>query len=545
MKAYSIVTLFIFCLLSFAAEGAGLLPGNRHQRNAECGWNKCDSNSVGLYVYPHSECRISPCTGHVGRSSLNYPGGYKYVFSSPVAKIRAHFSAIDPRDTMSIVINGSHYNITTSNLSNFLGSCYLTAYNVVISGGNLGGTDPGFNLVQFDALPSNNIDSVEIDETYSLGYGVVWDFFFADVCFGSVVAHSNYDTLCLGSSLQLYGDTASISTFATYSWSGPNNFSATQQNPTAINLSVSDSGIYTLTVADTANCTYVSSVHITIDSVPSVSISSNSPLCQGDTLYLNTNSSLLGSGYNWAGPNNFSSSQQNISVFNAQLNDPGIYSVVVNFNNCSDTASINVSIATSNPPIIYITAYPSGSISMGDSISFSTLSSNATNPTYQWKRNGTNIVGATSPVYATNSVTNGEVFSCEVRSSNNCQAVDSAISNAATVHTITHLPPNVTMGVTSGNGATVFTGHTGATNDSLGYTWTKNGVTVPGANGDIYITNNVQNGDIICILVHDYAHCTFPEVDTVYSIVALGVNSVNPASGIKIYQYIPTPFTTN
>ncbi|RME89851.1 MAG: HYR domain-containing protein, partial [Candidatus Hydrogenedentota bacterium] len=52
-------------------------------------------------------------------------------------------------------------------------------------------------------------------------------------------------------------------TGASYSWSGPNNFSSTAQNPVITNSSVSNSGTYTVTVSS-GQCTYTASVVATV-----------------------------------------------------------------------------------------------------------------------------------------------------------------------------------------------------------------------------------------------------------------------------------------
>jgi hypothetical protein len=52
--------------------------------------------------------------------------------------------------------------------------------------------------------------------------------------------------------------------------------------------------------------------------------------------------------------------------------------------------------------------------------------------TYQWKRNGTNIIGETNSIYTTVLADSGQTISCEV-TANNITGSNSAISNTATI----------------------------------------------------------------------------------------------------------------
>ncbi|MBX2973991.1 MAG: SBBP repeat-containing protein, partial [Flavobacteriales bacterium] len=116
---------------------------------------------------------------------------------------------------------------------------------------------------------------------------------------------------CNVSSIQLSG--AGNGTFA---WSGPNNFTSTEQNPT-----VSAAGIYTLVVTGANGCTSQASAEVTLDeAVPGAQ-------ANGGVLNCNVSSiALSGSGngtFAWSGPNNFTSTEQNPTVSAA-----GIYTLV-------------------------------------------------------------------------------------------------------------------------------------------------------------------------------------------------------------------------
>jgi len=105
--------------------------------------------------------------------------------------------------------------------------------------------------------------------------------------------------VCVGSPIALTTTTITSS----YFWSGQNGFVDTIQNPTVtVAATVLDSGIYTLIVIDSNGCVSSdTSLHITVNALPPIpSITSNSPLCDGDTLHIESSSQCGQS--QWIGP---------------------------------------------------------------------------------------------------------------------------------------------------------------------------------------------------------------------------------------------------
>jgi hypothetical protein len=75
---------------------------------------------------------------------------------------------------------------------------------------------------------------------------------------------------------------------------------------------------------------------VTVNPVPSASISSNAPICQGQSLNLN-GATDFGTVFNWTGPAGFNSSQQNETIANAQASATGVYTLMISTANCSST----------------------------------------------------------------------------------------------------------------------------------------------------------------------------------------------------------------
>ena len=129
-----------------------------------------------------------------------------------------------------------------------------------------------------------------------------------------------------------------------YSWTGPNGFNSTLQNPTIPNASTSNSGTYYLTVSDANGCTDDHSTSVTVNTKPTATASSNSPVCEGSTIVLSGGPGGMTS-YSWTGPDGFGSSLQNPSIPGATSLNAGIYYLTVTNGGCtSDPASTAVDV---------------------------------------------------------------------------------------------------------------------------------------------------------------------------------------------------------
>ena len=126
---------------------------------------------------------------------------------------------------------------------------------------------------------------------------------------GPTISASSNSPVCSSNNLSLTS-TPSGGTipYTAYAWAGPNNYAATQQNPTPFQVFVNASGTYTVTVTDTKNCKATATVSVVVNG-PAVAPTSNSPVCPNANILLNAGGT--GVTYAWAGPNNFSSNQAN------------------------------------------------------------------------------------------------------------------------------------------------------------------------------------------------------------------------------------------
>jgi gliding motility-associated-like protein len=82
-------------------------------------------------------------------------------------------------------------------------------------------------------------------------------------------------------------------------------------------------------------------------------ITTNAPLCQGQTLSMSAQTSSTGSAsYAWTGPNNFSNTNASFTIPNVALSNAGTYTAVATINACiSNPTSINV-VVNPTPPVL-------------------------------------------------------------------------------------------------------------------------------------------------------------------------------------------------
>jgi hypothetical protein len=167
----------------------------------------------------------------------------------------------------------------------------------------------------------------------------------------------NNGPVCSGQELQL---TSAPLANVGYSWSGPNNFSSTLQNPIVSSVTSSATGVYSLVVFQNGCTSGVRTTRAVINPAPSViTLSSNTPLCAGQTL-LFTATQIPGALYSWSGPAGWASAQPFPQISNAQPSQSGIYSLQARLGNCASpvyTTEVIIGrqpanpVATSNSPV--------------------------------------------------------------------------------------------------------------------------------------------------------------------------------------------------
>jgi gliding motility-associated-like protein len=160
---------------------------------------------------------------------------------------------------------------------------------------------------------------------------------------------ANNSSLCAGQTLSL---TANPGGADSYSWTGPNTFTDSVQNPTIGATTTSASGTYSVTQTILGCTSPVAITNVTINPIPAApTAANNSSICAGQTLSLTALPNGADS-YDWAGPNTFTSNVQNPVIVGTTTLASGDYTVTQTVLGCtSPTAITSVTVnPIPNPP---------------------------------------------------------------------------------------------------------------------------------------------------------------------------------------------------
>jgi gliding motility-associated-like protein len=98
--------------------------------------------------------------------------------------------------------------------------------------------------------------------------------------------------VCIGQAIHFLANAAGS---ATYSWSGPNGFTSSSQNPIINNVSVTNAGAYIVKITS-LNCTVTDTVKVNVDIIPTLANAGRDTVIYATSISLNGNTPLVGSG---------------------------------------------------------------------------------------------------------------------------------------------------------------------------------------------------------------------------------------------------------
>jgi PKD repeat protein len=356
---------------------------------------------------------------------------------------------------------------------------------------------------------------------------------------------SSNSPVCAGTSINL--TTAAVSG-ATYSWTGPNSFSSTSQNPTLTGSTTAMSGTYSLTVtangctsaAGTANVTVSNSVTPAVST--SITTGSN-PSCVGQSVTFTATPTNGGTTptYQWqvngsnVGTN--SPTYSSSSLTNGQV----VTCVMTSNSSCASpstatSSSITMSVTSTVAPSVQVAVSTGSNPSCsGQAIGFTATPSNGGSaPTYQWQVNGTNV--GTGSAYSSSSLTNGAVVTCILTSNLSCASPSTATSSNTTVTISPSVTPSVSTALTTGSNPTcagqpvTFTATPTNGGSTPTYQWSVNGVSV--GTGSTYSSSSLTNGAVVTCVMTSNANCATPATAS-SSGITMQVNSVTPSVSVS------------
>lgn len=216
-------------------------------------------------------------------------------------------------------------------------------------------------------------------------------------------------------------------------------------------------------------------------------------VCQGESFTLTVGGVGTGLTYQWRkdGIDIPNSNSASYTVASASASDAGFYSVVVS-NICNQPVVSNpVSVVVNITPVITVQPAPV-TVCQGDFAQFF-VQATGTGLSYQWRKNNTDIPGATNTFYniPTAQPADAGVYTVAITGACGTPVVsDNAALAVQTAPVITTEPADVT--VCEGNNAT-FTVAAGGSN--LTYQWHFNGQDIAGANGATLVINSAATSN--------------------------------------------------
>ncbi|MBC7862632.1 MAG: hypothetical protein IAF38_06625, partial [Bacteroidia bacterium] len=271
---------------------------------------------------------------------------------------------------------------------------------------------------------------------------------------------SSNSPVCTGNTINL---SATGSTAATYSWTGPSAFVSTLANPTRAGATAAMAGTYTCVISVTGTtCTFTVTTVVAVNTTPATPApSSNSPVCTGNTINLST-AAVAGATYSWTGPSAFASALQNPTRPGATVAMAGTYSVTVTAGGCTSAVGTTAVVVNATPA----TPAPSSNtpVCTGNTINLSTAA--VAGATYSWTGPAAFVSAVQNPTRAGATLAMAGTYSVTVTVSGCTSAVG---TTAVVVNTTPATPaPSSNSPVCTGNAINLSTpAVAGAT-----YSWT-------------------------------------------------------------------------
>lgn len=325
------------------------------------------------------------------------------------------------------------------------------------------------------------------------------------------VAASSNSPVCAGDTLHITIGTSTTGT--TYSWTGPNSFTATAQNTYIANSSTAATGSYIATL-DLNGCIYKDTVNAAVNPIPAApNLSYNDPLCVGETLTLSANT-VNNADYSWSGANNFTDNVQNPTRNNMQFGDTGTYTATVTVNGC-ESSPTDITVRINPVPFVVVLPTPGDTICVGEQVTFNALPNNhGGTPSYQWYINNL-PQSATGATFSASTLNDKDIVRCHMTENTKCDGAYIDESNEIEMKVLPWLAPSVTISAdpTTPLEPDEYVKFTAvAVNAGVlpEYQWKRNGADVLGAKSAIWSANTLNDNDSISVEVISTYRCPQP-----------------------------------
>ena len=287
----------------------------------------------------------------------------------------------------------------------------------------------------------------------------------------TLVVNVNPNPLCSGNTLTL-----SVSGASSYTWTGPSGFTSNASNTTITNISLSNAGTYSVTGED-LGCSSTSVVNVSVHPIPTPTIMSNSPICEGQSINLSALPNSMSS-YLWQGPSGFSSSLQNPTILPATLSNSGVYTLtVIDNNGC--TGSTTESITVLSIPDISIV--PPSTITCSNSTVQLVATTTVSPVSYSWSGAGIQSVIGPGTVIVNQGGNYTVVVQNTLTGCSNSSII--SVSTDTTIPTINVSPTTQTISCTTSTAQIVASGN------AVTYSWTGTGIQSGGNTATVIVNS--------------------------------------------------------
>ncbi|HVU32860.1 MAG TPA: immunoglobulin domain-containing protein [Opitutaceae bacterium] len=304
---------------------------------------------------------------------------------------------------------------------------------------------------------------------------------------------------------KFYGNTVSFTAAATgtgtisYQWrkDGVAISGGTSNTLTIANAQSSDAGTYTLVATDSVGSTSSLPAVLTLagGSVPYIisAPTSASVSAGGSVTFTASAGGTPNPTVQWKkdGVAISGATSDTLVINNAQLGDAGTYTVVAT-NGVGSVTSTGATLTVVYPPPSIAKQPTGGSVQAGGQITFSVTVASVPAVTYQWRKNGAAIPGATSSSLVLSNVQAADAGRYSV-------TVSSAFGSATSAEAVLSIGNPVTVTAPQSQvvyvGATATFAATVTSVDPLQYQWARNGAAIAGATATTLTLTNVQMAD--------------------------------------------------
>lgn len=357
-----------------------------------------------------------------------------------------------------------------------------------------------------------------------------------------VITRAPSDTICEGTNILFSATSANGGMTPSYQWQV--NGANTGSNSTSFNSSTLANGdVVRVIMASSITCVTKSadtsneiSVGVKVKSEPNITITANptDSACAGSLVTFTASSVNAGPTPTYQWQVNGGDVGTNSATFatTSLPNNAVVRCILTTSDTCVtknvDTSnSITMKIKPMLTPDVTVTVAPNDTICNGDIATFTATPVNGgTTPVYQWRINGVNA-GSNSPTFAT-TLTNGDVVSCIMTSSEQCLTKPADTSAGITITVLQKVTPDVQIivlpndTICDGTNVTfVATPINGG--NTPAYQWQVNGVNV-GTNATSYSSSTLANGDVVRVIMTSSELCVTKQADTSNAITM----TVNP-----------------